>query len=211
MPVDDEDRGTEGAAGAEDDIGDARGSITFIDPVPATEGGQGGSESAEPPASEADDDLFASEERRAVLVSILEDAVDGFLSALADWEIGARRGRTAEDGMVEILIHASNVPDAQAVLVEHFGDVRLVEDIAPSDDDDLVGTGGDAEALDNGYELLITTSLRDVGPQGNRLRDAGIDVRVEIRDRDDPSTAACAIFVPAADIERAREILGIEA
>jgi hypothetical protein len=209
MPVDDENRGTEGATGAEDDIEDARGSITFIDPVPATEGGQGGSESGEPPASEADDDLFASEERRAVLVSILEDEVDAFLSALADWEIGARRGQTADDGTVEILIHASNVPDAQAVLVEHFGDVRLVEDIAPSDDE--VGTGGVAEAPDDGYELLITTSLRDVGPQGNRLRDAGIDVRVEIRDRDDPSTAACALFVPAAENERAREILGIEA
>jgi hypothetical protein len=209
MPVDDEDRATEGTD--EDDATDARGSITFIDPRPGTEGAQDTAESGGTPASGADDDLFASEERRAVLASILEDEADGFLAALADWEIGARRGRTAEDGTVEVLIHASNVPDAQAVLVEHFGDVRLVDDIAPSGSDDIAGSGGDSEALNDGYQLLITTSLREVGSQGNRLRDAGIDVRVEIRDRDDPSTAACALYVPAADIERAQEILGIEA
>jgi hypothetical protein len=207
MPVDDEDRGTEDTE--EQDAQISRGSITFIDAPPATEDRAGGP--VPMGGSEADDDLFASEERRVVLVSIPDEDVDGLLAALADWEIGARRGRTAEDGTVEILIHASNVPDAQAVLVEHFGDVRLVDDIAASGRDDLAGPGDDSDNPGDGYELLITTTLRDAGSQGNRLRDAGIDVRVEIRNRDDPSTAACALYVLAVHTERAREILGIEA
>lgn len=203
MPVGDEDPATEDTEEQDDQID--RGSITFIDARPASEDPEG--DSVPTGGTEADDDLFASEERRVVLVSIPDDVVDGLLAALSDWEIGARREQT-EGGTVEILIHASNVLDAQAVLVEHFGDVRLVDDMGASDD--LAGSD-DSEASSDGYELLITTTLRDAGSQGNRLRDDGIDVRVEIRDPDDPSTAACALYVPAAHIERARRILGIKA
>jgi hypothetical protein len=147
-------------------------------------------------------DRFALEEQPVVLTSMIEEDVEAFLDALDEEEIGARRGDPTGDGGVEILVHASNLIDAQAVLVEFTGDISLVDDIAVDPDQ-----GGAASDL----AVLTWMRLGDVGVQANRLREAGVDVRIELpngSERASPAAQA-AILVPADELDRAREILGI--
>jgi hypothetical protein len=152
--------------------------------------------------SGAEVDRFALEEQPVVLTSMIEEDVDAFLTALDDEEIGARRGDPTGDGGVEIIVHAANLIDAQAVLVEFTGDISLVDDIAV--DPDREGTA---------IDLAVVTSMRlgDVGVQANRLREAGVDVRIELpngAERASPAAQA-AILVPVEELDRARKILGI--
>lgn len=147
-------------------------------------------------------DRFALEEQPVVLTSMIEEDVDAFLTALDEEEIGARRGDPTGDGGVEIVVHAANLIDAQAVLVEFTGDISLVDDIAVDPDQ-----GGAAS------DLAVVTWMRlsDVGVQANRLREAGVDLRIELPnevERASP-TAQAAILVPVEELDRAREILGI--
>jgi hypothetical protein len=121
-------------------------------------------------------DRFALEEVPVVLTSMVEEDTDAFLAALDEEEIGARRGQPTDDGGVEIVVHAANLIDAQALLVEFTGDVSLVDDI---------GVEGDQD-----FALVTSVRLADVGARANRLRERGMDVRID-------------------DLERAREILGI--
>jgi hypothetical protein len=146
---------------------------------------------------------FALEEEPVVLTSMVEEDVDAFLAALEEGEIGALRGEPAGDGGVAIVVHASNLIDAQAVLVEFTGDVSLVDDIAVDPEQDGVATD---------LAVVTWTRLQDVGVQANRLREEGVDVRIELPDEADrasPATQA-AILVPVEELDRAREILGIE-
>ena len=147
-------------------------------------------------------DRFALEVQPVVLTSMIEEDVDAFLAALEDEEIGARRGDPTGDGGVEIVVHAANLIDAQAVLVEFTGDISLVDDIAVDPDQ-----GGAAS------DLAVVTWMRlsDVGVQANRLREAGVDVRLELPDEAERTSPAApaAILVPVEDLDRAREILGI--
>lgn len=146
---------------------------------------------------------FALEEEPVVLTSMIEEDVDAFLAALDEEEIGARRGEQTDDGGVEIVVHASNLIDAQAVLVEFTGDVRLVDDIAVDPEQ-----GGVASEM----AVVTWTRLQDTGVQANRLRDGGVDVRIELPDEAERAspTAQAAILVPVEDLDRARQILGIE-
>ena len=147
-------------------------------------------------------DRFALEEQPVVLTSMIEEDVEAFLDALDEEEIGARRGDPTGDGGVEIVVHASNLIDAQAVLVEFTGDISLVDDIAVDPDQ-----GGAASDL----AVLTWMRLDDVGVQANRLREAGVDVRIELpngSERASPAAQA-TILVPAEELDRAREILGI--
>jgi hypothetical protein len=146
---------------------------------------------------------FALEEEPVVLTSMIEEDADAFLAALEKEEIGARRGEPTDGGGVEIVVHASNLIDAQAVLVEFTGDVGLVDDIAV-----------DPGRSDVASEMAVVTwtRLRDTGAQANRLRERGVDVRIELPDgteRDSPMAHA-AILVRVEDLDRAREILGIQ-
>ena len=148
-------------------------------------------------------DRFALEEEPVVLTSMVEEDVDAFLSALDDEEIGGRRGEPTDGGGVEIVVHAANLIDAQAVLVEFTGDVRLVDDIGVEDtvDGDRAGD----------LAIVTWTRISEVGVQANRLRERGVDVRIELpgeAERASP-TAQAAILVPVEDLDRAREILGI--
>ena len=147
-------------------------------------------------------DRFGLEEQPIVLTSMIEEDVEEFLTALDDEEIGARRGDSTGDGGVEIVVHAANLIDAQAVLVEFTGDISLVDDIAVDPDQ-----GGDAS------DLAVVTWMRlgDVGVQANRLREAGVDVRLELPDEAERTSpvAQAAILVPVEELDRAREILGI--
>jgi hypothetical protein len=147
-------------------------------------------------------DRFAFEEEPIVLTSMVEEDVVGFLAALDEEEIGARRGEPAGDGGIEILVHAANLMDAQAVLVEFTGDISLVDDIAADPDQD--GAASD-------MAVVTWTRLKDVGVQANRLREEGVDVRIELPDRTERAspTAQAAILVPVDELDRAREILGI--
>jgi hypothetical protein len=148
-------------------------------------------------------DRFALEEEPVVLTSMIEENVDAFLAALDEEEIGARRGERTDDGGVGIIVHAANLIDAQAVLVEFTGDVALVDEIAVDPDEDR------AES-----EMAVVTwiRVRDVGAQASRLREAGLDVRIELPDQAERASPAAlaAILVPVEELDRAREILGIE-
>jgi hypothetical protein len=148
-------------------------------------------------------DRFALEEEPVVLTSMIEEDVDAFLAALDGEEIGARRGERTDDGGVGIIVHAANLMDAQAVLVEFTGDVGLVDEIAVDPEQDRAGSD---------MAVVTWTRLRDVGAQANRLREGGVDVRIELPDeteRESPGAQA-AILVPVQGLDRAREILGIE-
>jgi hypothetical protein len=145
-------------------------------------------------------DRFALEEQPVVLTSMIEEDVEPFLDALD--EIGARRGDPTGDGGVEVVVHASNLIDAPAVLVEFTGDISLVDDIAVDP-----GQGGAASDL----AVLTWMRLGDVGVHANRLREAGVDVRIELPNGSEraSSAAQAAILVPAEELDRARVILGI--
>ena len=139
-----------------------------------------------------------------MLTSMIEEDVDAFLGALDEEEIGARRGEPAEDGGVAIFVHASNLIDAQAVLVEFTGDVGLVDDIAV--DPEQEGSASD-------MAVVTWSGLHDIGVQANRLRAGGVDVRIELpgeEERASTRAAQAAILVPVEELELAREILGIE-
>jgi hypothetical protein len=146
-------------------------------------------------------DRFAMEEAAIVLTSIVEEDVDAFLAALEEQEIGARRGERTGDGGIEILVHAANVADAQAVLVEFTGDVSLIDEIGVDDE----ASGGADMAV------VASARLQDAGAQASRLRDRGIDVRIELPN--DPGrelSPMATILVPWEQLDEAREILGIE-
>lgn len=147
-------------------------------------------------------DRFALEEESVVLTSMIEKDVDAFLTALDEEEIGARRGEPTGDGGVEILVHAASLMDAQAVLVEFTGDISLVDDIAADPDQD--GAASDTA-------VVTWTRLNNVGVQANRLREGGVDVRIELPDQTERASPAAqaAILVPVEELDRAREILGI--
>ncbi|MGI8617005.1 MAG: hypothetical protein ACR2L4_09555 [Actinomycetota bacterium] len=146
---------------------------------------------------------FALEVEPVLLTSMIEEDVDAFLALLDEEEIGAQRGETLEDGGVEIIVHASNLIDAQAVLVEFTGDVGLVDDIAVDPDQD--GPASD-------MAVVTWTRLQDVGVQANRLRAGGVDVRIELPGEAERASARtqAAILVPIEELNLAREILGIE-
>jgi hypothetical protein len=146
-------------------------------------------------------DRFALEEQPIVLTSMIEEDVDAFLTALDEEEIGARRGDSTGDGGVEIVVHAANLIDAQAVLVEFTGDISLVDDIAVDPE------GGVAS------DLAVVTWMRlsDVGVPATRLREGGVDDRLGRPDeagRTSP-VAQAASRVPVEELDHAREILGI--
>jgi hypothetical protein len=146
-------------------------------------------------------DRFGLEEAPLILTSMVEEDADAFLAALDEEEIGARRGEPTGDGGVEIVVHAANLIDAQAVLVEFTGDVSLVDDI---------GVEG-AAAGDRDYAVVTAVRLADVGARANRLRERGVDVRIELPGEEERASldAQAAILVPVDDLDRAREILGI--
>ena len=155
-------------------------------------------ETAEP---EAERDRFAMEETPVVLTSIVEEDSDAFLAALEDDEIGARRGEPTGDGGVEILVHAANLVEAQAVLVEFTGDVSLIDEI---------GVAGESSS-GNDMAVVATTRLQDAGARASRLRERGIDVRIELpSDPQRELSPMASILVPWEQLDEAREILGIE-
>jgi hypothetical protein len=149
---------------------------------------------------EEDRDRFALEETPVVLTAMVAEDVDAFLAALDEEEIGARAGEATDGGGVEILVHAANVSDAQAVLVEFTGDVTLVDDIG------VETAGEDAMAV------VATARLGDAGAMAARLRERGLDVRIELPDPGTGETLdrSASILVAEEELERAREILGIE-
>jgi hypothetical protein len=148
-------------------------------------------------------DRFDLEAEPVVLTSMIEEDVDSFLAALEEEEIGARRGEPTDEGGVVIMVHASNLVDAQAVLVEFTGDVSLVDEIAVDPEQ-----GGVASEM----AVVTWTRLQDTGAQANRLREGGVDVRIELPDEAERASPAAqvAILVPVEKLDRAREILGIE-
>ena len=147
-------------------------------------------------------DRFALEVEPVVLTSMVEEDVDAFLAALDEEEIGARRGEPTGDGGTEIIVHAANLMDAQAVLVEFTGDISLVDDIAVDPDED--GATSDMAIV------TWTRSERRRRPSEPPPR-GRVDVRIELPDETERASPAAqaAILVPVEELDRARAILGI--
>src|SRR3989442_630654 len=157
-----------------------------------------------------DPDLFEREEHptRIVLAVIeTEDAPD-LIDALEAEGIGARLGEPTSDDGVEVLVHDTNVPNAQAILVEFTGDATLVDDV----DLDPQPSPDGSERPDDGWAQVSSGRLLDLGPLANRLSQAGIDVRMEVPDltaQDRPGEMG-TLWVDRGNLERARITLGIE-
>jgi hypothetical protein len=151
-------------------------------------------------------DLFAQEERppkRLVLVVMVEEDAPDLVAALEADGVGARLGERTDDGGVEVLVHDTKLPAAQAVLVEFTGDPTLVDAVVEADE-------GSSEADDGeGFVEVMSGGVTGMSSQLERLRAAGIDVRVETDEGSDPLLATGALMVHPDDVERARAILGI--
>lgn len=149
--------------------------------------------------------LFDREERppkRLILAVMVEDDAPGLIEALGAEGIGTRLGERTEDGGVEVLIHDTNLAAAQAVLVEYTGDPSLVDAVVEAEDDDATDD-------DDPFVEVASGVLAGMATQLERLRDAGIEVRVETATADDRGGATGALMVPSDDLERARAVLGI--
>jgi hypothetical protein len=151
-------------------------------------------------------DLFAEEERpakRLVLVVMVEEDAPDLVAALEAEGVGARLGERTDDGGYEVLVHDTKLPAAQAVLVEFTGDPALVDAVVEAADQPTA----DEESSD--LVAVTSGSLTGMSSQLERLRAAGIDVRVETDEDTDPLLATGALLVHADDLERARAVLGI--
>jgi hypothetical protein len=151
-------------------------------------------------AKEEQVDLFEYEEhpRRMVLVVMVPEDAPGLMERLETEGVGSRLGEPTDDGGVEVLIHEMNVQQAQAILTDYTGDPSLVDDIdlVEKDDDD-----------DRGY-ALVSRGSGGVVANVDRLRGAGIDVRLELGE--EGVQQPWAIHCPWEDVERARELLGVQ-
>jgi hypothetical protein len=165
-----------------------------------------------PPGSDDEDggrtDLFEREEHPIrVLLAVMEaeDAPD-LIDALEAEGIGARLGETTTDDGVEVLVHDTNLPDAQAILVEFTGDPTLVDDV------ELDTELAESDDAGDGWAQVSSGRLMDLGPQATRLSQAGFDVRLEVPDLDaqDRPDEVGALWVDRGHLERARIALGIE-
>jgi len=149
-------------------------------------------------------DLFDREERppkRLVLAVMVEEDAPDLVAALEAEGVGARLGEHTDDGGVEVLVHDTRLPAAQAVLVDFTGDPSLVDAVVEADDDP-------SEAdLDDDLVEVMSGGITGMSSQLERLRAAGVDVRVETLD--DPLMAKGTLLVHPDDLERARGILGI--
>jgi hypothetical protein len=178
------------------------------EPLEAIEPGRvefGGREGGGPPAGGVD--LFDEEERppkRLVLVVMVEEDAPALLAALRAEGVGARLGERTDDGGVEVLVHDTKLPAAQAVLVEFTGDPTLVDAVVEADEQP--DSTGDE---DGGFVEVASGGLTGMSSQLELLRAAGIDVRVETDEDADPLLATGALLVHPDDLDRAREVLGI--
>jgi hypothetical protein len=161
-----------------------------------------------PPDDGADDphDLFADEERsprRMILAVMVPEDGPAFVAALEREGIGARLGAATDDGGVEVLVHDTHLPEAQAVLVEFTGDESLAEYVVEAD-----GGWGERDH-DEGFVQVATGSMADMAHVVERVRDAGIDVVLWTSPGDGSPTAA--VGVPEDRFAEAQRLAGIEA
>ncbi len=88
------------------------------------------------------------------------------------------------------------------MLVEYTGDPSLVDAVVEAEDDDATDD-------DDPFVEVASGVLAGMATQLERLRTAGIEVRVETATGDDRGRANGALMVPSDDLERARAVLGI--
>jgi hypothetical protein len=152
-------------------------------------------------------DLFDEEERppkRLVLVVMVEEDAPALLEALRAEGVGARLGERTDDGGIEVLVHDTKLPAAQAVLVEFTGDPTLVDAVVEADEQPDADEGANDDFVE-----VASGGLTGMSSQLERLRAARIDVRVETDGDADPLLATGALLVHPDDLDRAREVLGI--
>ena len=78
----------------------------------------------------------------------------------------------------------------------------MVDAVVEAEDDDVADD-------DDPFVEIASGVLAGMATQLARLRDAGIEVRVETTTGDDRAPATGALLVAGDDLERARSILGI--
>lgn len=164
-----------------------------------------------PEPGDEPDDLFAQEERpaRVILCRIEEDDAAGVVDALDEEGIGARLGRTFDDGTAEVIVHDTRLGEAQAVMVDYTGDPGLVDGVSFDDPGPL---GGDDPGRD-GYVEVSSGPMSTVSLQAQRLTEEGIHARLVLAPEgaDPTSTAGWAsVYVSREDLVEARHILGME-
>ena len=184
---------------------------------------------ATPVPEEEPDDLFAQEERpvrRLVLVVMVEEDAFDLVAALEAEGIGARIGDRTDDGGVEILIHDLWLAEAQAVLVDYTGDPSLVDYVVPDEDPvedadtpdsasatDVHEAAGDAASGDRtDLVQVVRVPASEAARQAERLRNAGIDVRLEFptpESLDDSPSTPASVMVAKDDLDAARAVLNI--
>jgi hypothetical protein len=186
-PPDAEDELDEDEASDESDEIDELSGLGRLEVVPMDE-----------PEEEELGDLFELEEhpRRIVLVVMVPEDAPDLIERLEAEGIGARLGEPTDDDGVQVLIHEMNVMEAQAILVDFTGDPSLAVDIDP-------GGAGDH----GGYELVFQ-GHGSATANVDRLRDAGIDVRLEVGE--EGPMQPWAIRCPSDDVQRARDLLGVQ-
>ena len=152
-------------------------------------------------AGETHADLFEQEEHPArirLVVMAREDAPD-LIDALALEGVGARLGAGSPDDGVEVIVHDFQLAEAQAVLVEFTGDPSLVDDVEM-----------DADGSARGDLIQVFEGRpEDVAAAADRMSAAGIDVRLELVTPEEQAPQG-SLWVNPADLEPAREVLGIQ-
>ena len=149
------------------------------------------------------DDLFAQEElmpERVALGSLLLDEALELAAQLEQEDIGVRLSEPDANGTVEIVVHDFNLPTAQAIALEHAGDLLV-----------LPVTDERGEDESDGYVKVASVRAFEAGSQAARLRDAGIPVRVEFPEGepDGASSSVVTLWVPNGSLADARKTLGI--
>jgi hypothetical protein len=170
-----------------------RGTLTVVDRTKPDE------------ASDDPHDLFADEERsprRMILAVMVPEDGPALVAALEREGIGARLGAATDDGGIEVLVHDTHLPEAQAVLVEFTGDQSLAEYVVEAE------SGWGERGHDAGFVQVATGSMADMSHVVERVRDAGIDVVLWTSSGDGHPTAA--VGVPEDRFGDAQRLAGIE-
>jgi hypothetical protein len=161
-----------------------------------------------PGETEASEDLFDREARpsRVILCLLPTWEAEGLVAALADEGIGAKLEPTDVEDAAQVIVHEPRLGDAQAIMVEFTGDPSLVDDVAFEDAD----AAGIEDPDRDGFVEVVSGPMLTIAAQAERLRAAGVPVRVALPPEGSEPAAAGSVLVAREDLELARDVLGME-
>jgi hypothetical protein len=177
--------------------------------TPEGDGDAGDVEVVRLPADTAEaEDLFDREARpsRVILCLLPTWEAEGLVAALADEGIGAKLEPTEVDDASQVIVHEPRLGDAQAIMVDFTGDPSLVDYVEFED----AGAGGIDDPDHAGFVEVLSGPMLTIAAQAERLREAGVPVRVALPPEGSDPSAAGSVLVAREDLEVAREVLGME-